>query len=202
MGKRRAPELLPYARHQLFPEDLDAVRDTLRGPSIAQGPEVARFEDSLASATDRAHAVAVSSGTAALHVALGALGVGPGDEVIVPPLTFLATANAVLFCGATPVFADIDPRSLNLSPDAVERAITPRTVGAVPVHFGGHPAEVASIAQRLGDERFVLEDACHALGADVEGKPAGALGDAACFSFALRGCCSEPPPGLERCSQA
>jgi len=180
-GLRRDP--LPYARHAILPEDVQAVAEVLGGSHVAQGPEAAGFEHDLAAATGAAHAVSVSSGTAALHVALRALGVGPGDEVIVPACTFLATANAVLFCGARPVFADVDPGTLCLDPTDVARRISPRTRGAVPVHFAGHPADTAALADALGPGRFLLEDACHALGATRDGTAAGTLGDAACFSF-------------------
>ena len=130
-----------------------------------------------------AHAVAVSSGTAALHAALLALGVGPGDEVVVPPLTFVATANAVALCGAQVRFADVDPDTLNLDASALERCIGPDTRGAIAVHYAGHPADVDALREVLGEERFLLEDACHALGARWRGRPAGSLGRAGCFSF-------------------
>jgi perosamine synthetase len=175
--------LVPYARHSIGGHERAAVARSLASPWVAQGPLTGDFERGLARAIGARDVVAVSSGTAALHVALAALGVGPGDEVIVPPLTFVATANAVLACGATPVFADVEPDTLNLDPAAVARATTRRTRGAIPVHYAGHPADVDAIADALGPRRFVLEDACHALGAKVGKRNAGALGDAACFSF-------------------
>jgi perosamine synthetase len=159
------------------------VARSLASAWVAQGPLSVAFEAALADAIGTREVVAVSSGTAALQVALAGLGVGPGDEVIVPPLTFVATANAVIACGATPVFADVEPDTLNLDPGAVERATTRRTRGAIAVHYAGHPADVPAIADALGPRRFVLEDACHALGATLGRKRAGALGDAACFSF-------------------
>lgn len=175
--------LVPYARHTIGARERAAVARSLASPWVAQGPLSAAFESGLARAIGVRDVVAVSSGTAALQVALAALGVGPGDEVIVPPLTFVATANAVLASGATPVFADVEPDTLNLDPAAVARATTRRTRGAIPVHYAGHPADVAAIADALGPHRFVLEDACHALGAKAGTRSAGALGDAACFSF-------------------
>lgn len=181
--ERREPAAIPYARHALAPADHAAVARVLASPWLAQGPEVPAFEAALAAATGTRHAVAVSSGTSALVVALGALGVGPGDEVLVPPLTFVATANAVLLCGATPRFVDVEPDTLNLDPKAVAARLGPRTRGAIAVHYAGHPADVAGLAAALGPERFVLEDACHALGASAHGRPAGSLGAAACFSF-------------------
>lgn len=180
-SRSRAP--LPYARHSIGRRERAAVARSLASPWVAQGPLAAAFEAGLSRAIGAREVVAVSSGTAALHVALAALGVGPGDEVIVPPLTFVATANAVVACGATPVFADVEPDTLNLDPAAVARATTRRTRGAIAVHYAGHPADVAAIADALGPRRFVLEDACHALGARIGRRRAGALGDAACFSF-------------------
>jgi perosamine synthetase len=144
---------------------------------------VVAFEKALAQAIGAPEAIAVSSGTSALQVALAALGVGQGDEVIVPPLTFVATANAVVASGATPVFADVEPDTLNLDPAQVAARTTSRTRGAIAVHYAGHPADVAGIRDALGPGRFVLEDACHALGATIDGRAAGTLGEAACFSF-------------------
>jgi len=183
MAASPQPVSIPYARHRIEAEDRAAVDRVLAGAPVAQGPEVPAFEAELARATGTRDAVVVSSGTSALVVALGALGVGPGDEVIVPPLTFVATVNAVWMLGATPRFADVDPETLNLDPAAVARAVGPRTRGAIAVHYAGHPADVDAIRAALGPGRFVLEDACHALGAESHGRPAGSLGVAACFSF-------------------
>ncbi len=174
---------IPYAAHDVTAADERAVLEVLRSDRLAQGPEAARFEATLAERAGVPFAVTTSSGTAALHVALAALGIGPGDEVIVPSLSFLATANAVLFCGATPVFADVDPETLCLCPDSLAERVGPRTRGAVVMHFGGHPGDTDALWQALGPDRFLLEDACHALGASWLGRPAGSLGAAACFSF-------------------
>lgn len=185
-GAARTPlaaPFLPYARHHLDASDFDAVRRALASPQVAQGREAEAFGAELAREIGVGCGVAVSSGTSALVVALGALGVGPGDEVLVPPLTFVATANAVLAVGATPRFADVEPETLNLDPVALSRLVTPRTRGAIPVHYAGHPASVSALADALGPGRFVLEDACHALGARVGSRAAGALGRAACLSF-------------------
>ncbi|HVP29106.1 MAG TPA: UDP-4-amino-4,6-dideoxy-N-acetyl-beta-L-altrosamine transaminase [Myxococcota bacterium] len=181
----RAPDEpdLPYARHSVDEDDVRAVAEVLRSDRLTQGPVVPRFEQELARVVGAPHAVAVSSGTAALHLALAALGVGPGDEVIVPPLTFAATVNAVLFCGARPVFADVEPDSLNLDPASVAARVGAATRGAIPVHLAGHPADMERLASAVGRGRFLLEDACHALGASVGERAAGTLGDAACFSF-------------------
>jgi perosamine synthetase len=174
---------LPYTRHTLTRTDEDAVLRALRSGRLAQGPEAAAFESELAAYTGAPHAAAVSSGTAALELALAALGVGPGDEVVVPTLTFVATANAVRACGATPVLADVEPDTLNLCPESLAARLGPRTRGAVAVHYAGHPADVDALRHVLGAGRFLLEDAAHALGARLGSRPAGTLGDAACFSF-------------------
>ncbi|MCP3985267.1 MAG: DegT/DnrJ/EryC1/StrS family aminotransferase [bacterium] len=174
---------LPYTRHTLTEDDLRAVRVALQSGCIAQGPIARGFETQVARLAGARHATATSSGTTALEMALAALGVGPGDQVVVPTLTFVATANAVRSRGAEPVFADVDPVTLNLSPETLAPCVTDRTVGAIPVHFAGHPADVPGLRKVLGEERFLLEDAAHALGAQLGDRPVGALGDAACFSF-------------------
>ncbi|MEZ4290965.1 MAG: DegT/DnrJ/EryC1/StrS aminotransferase family protein [Myxococcota bacterium] len=176
--------MIPYCQHQIRDEDREAVSRVLDSPRLTQGPAVAGFEAALRSRTASRHAVACSSGTSALQIALQALGVGPGDEVIVPSLSFLATANAVLLCGARPVFADVEPDGLSIDPADVARRVTTHTRGVIPMHYAGHPASVAACRDAVGPDRFVLEDACHALGAEVEGQPVGSPGDAACFSFA------------------
>lgn len=162
---------------------MESVSRIAASPWLTQGPEPECFEKELCGVTGTAFAVVTSSGTAALHAALQALGVGPGDEVLVPTLTFVGTANAVKACGATPVLVDIDSETLCLDPQAVAGASRPQTRGAVAVHYGGVPADVDAIREALPDDSFVLEDACHALGARYRDRPAGSLGDAACFSF-------------------
>jgi len=180
-AKPKAP--IPYTRHTLTKADEDAVLAALRSGRIAQGPIAADFESRFAHKLGAAHAICVSNGTVALELALEALGVGPGDEVIVPTLTFLATANAVCRVGATPVFADVETDTLNLDPASVQSVLTPRCVGAIPVHFAGHPADMSALRRVVGRERFLLEDAAHALGGVLDEQPAGSLGDVACFSF-------------------
>lgn len=182
-ARASSPPFLPYARHHVAAADRQAVLRALASPAVTQGPEAEAFGIELARAVGVRCGVAVSSGTSALATALGALGVGPGDEVVVPPLTFVATASAVLATGATPRFADVEPETLNLDPAAVARVTTPRTRGAIPAHYGGHPASMSELADALGPGRFLLEDACHALGARLGTRAAGALGRAACFSF-------------------
>lgn len=175
--------MIPYCQHEIRETDREAVFKVLASSRLTQGPAVAGFERALCERVGAAHAVAVSSGTSALQIALGALGVGPGDEVIVPSLTFLATANAVLLYGATPVFADIDPSTLMLDPAEVARHVGPRTRGAILVHYAGHAGDVEGLRAVLGPDRFVVEDACHALGAESGRGFVGADADAACFSF-------------------
>jgi perosamine synthetase len=148
------------------------------------GRFIGEFEQSFACYCETDYALACNNGTTALHLALTGLGVGPGDEVLVPTLTYVATANAVTYCGARPVFVDSEPRSMNMDPARIEERITPRTRGIVPVHLFGHPADmdaIGEIARRRG--LFVLEDAAEAHGALYRGRKAGSLGHAATFSF-------------------
>lgn len=183
MGEDQRLAPLPYTRHTLTREDQASVRAALRSGCIAGGPRVRAFEARLAEYVERRHASAVSSGTTALEVALAALGVGRGDEVIVPTLTFVATANAVRACGAEPIFADVEAETLNLCPQSVRERLTERTAGVVAVHYAGHPADVDGLREVIGEDRFLLEDAAHGLGATSHGRAVGSLGDAACFSF-------------------
>jgi dTDP-4-amino-4,6-dideoxygalactose transaminase len=184
-------ETLPFSRPDLGHEEIDAVVACLQSGWITTGPLTARFEADFAAAVGARHALAFSSCTAALHVTLLALGVSAGDEVIVPALTWPATANMVVACGATPVFADIDPVTWNVDPAAVGRALTARTRAVVPVHFAGQPADLDALRDVLAaagrrDVR-ILEDAAHAAGAAYKGRPIGATTAsgtaAACFSF-------------------
>ncbi len=148
------------------------------------GRFIGAFEEAFAAYCGVKHAVAVNNGTTALHLALVALGVGPGDEVLVPDLTYIASANAVKYCGASPVFVDNDRRTFNLDPEALEAKITPRTRGIIPVHLYGHPVDmdpVLELARRY--KLFVLEDAAEAIGATYKGRRVGGLGDCATFSF-------------------
>lgn len=156
----------------------------LRGPRLSLGLKMLEFEELICGLAHQKLGIAVSSGTAGLHLCVRALGIGPGDEVIVPSFTFVAAANAVRYEGATPVFADIEPHTLNLDPECVEAAITPRTRAIVAVHTFGCPAEmepILEIARRHG--LHVIEDACEAIGATYRGRPVGSFGDAAVFAF-------------------
>ncbi|WP_022888306.1 DegT/DnrJ/EryC1/StrS family aminotransferase [Agromyces italicus] len=179
------PEFIPAAKPIIGDEERAAVDSVLRSGMVAQGPEVAAFEREFSDALlDGRAAVAVNSGTSGLHLGLLAAGVGAGDEVIVPSFTFAATANSVALTGATPVFADIEPDHFGLDVASVESLITERTVGIMPVHLYGHPANVAALgdlAERRGLKLF--EDAAQAHGAAVDGKPVGTFGAFAMFSL-------------------
>ncbi len=179
-----APAFLPYSRPLVDDDDVAAVTAALQDPMISQGTRLTAFEAAFARQVGAAEAVAFSSGTAALHAMCFAAGLGPGDEVIVPALTFAGTANAVLYVGARPVFADIDPDTLCLDPGAVRRALTPRTRAFLPVDFAGHPADYAALAALAGEAgAVVLADAAHAPGARRQGRPVGSLADMTAFSF-------------------
>lgn len=175
---------IPYSRQWVSEEDIEAVAHVLRSDWLTTGPEVDAFESDLAAVTGAAEAVAVSSGTAALHAALHALGVGPGDEVVVPALTFVATANAAAYLGARPVFADVDPETLLIDPQDAAAKITERTKAIVAVDYAGQPCDYDAL-RRLADRHGValVADACHSLGASYKGKPVGCLADLTCFSF-------------------
>ena len=177
-------EFIPPARPVIGDEEIDAAVRVLRSGMVVQGPEVAGFEAEFGALVEGRHCVAVNSGTSALQLALMAMGVGPGDEVIVPSFSFAASANAVRLVGAEPVFVDIEPEHFNVHPAAVEAAVGPRTAAIMPVHLYGHPADmtaIEAIAQRHG--LGVIEDAAQAHGATWAGRPVGSFGTTGCFSF-------------------
>lgn len=176
--------MLPYGRHFIDEQDVGAVLDTLRSDWLTTGPKVAEFERALAAETGAAEAVALSSGTAALHSAMHALGVGPGDEVIVPAVTFAATANSVLYQGGTPVFADVNPDTLLIDPTSLAAATTPRTKAIIAMDYGGQPCDYEAI-QAIADEHgsAVVADSCHALGAKYKHRQIGTLAAMSAFSF-------------------
>jgi len=175
---------LPYGRHCIDEDDIREVVRTLRSDWLTTGPAVEEFERAFASYTGARHAVAVANGTAALHAAMFALGIGPGDEVIVPPLTFAATANCVVYQGATPVFADVVPDTLLLDPACVDKKITPRTKAIIAVDYAGQPCAYDALRGMARAHGLALvADACHALGATYKGRRAGALADLSTFSF-------------------
>jgi len=165
-------------------EVMAAIRGVLESGQFVLGPETAAFERELAGYCQTAEAVGTSSGTSALHLALLAAGVGPGDEVITVPLTFVATVAAIGYTGARPVFVDVRPDSLTMDPALLEAAITPRTRAVVPVHLYGQPADMGPILEiARGHGLRVIEDACQSHGAEYAGRRAGSLGDLGCFSF-------------------
>jgi perosamine synthetase len=175
---------IPLSAPDITEAEIAAVTAVLRTPRLSLGPELEAFESELAAYHGVEHAVAVNSGTAGLHLALLTLGVGAGDEVIIPSFAFIAVANAVLQVGATPVFAEIDPVTLNLDPAAVERAITPRTRAIVVVHTFGVPAAIDALKDLARRHNLVLiEDACEAVGATFDGRRAGSFGDLAVIAF-------------------
>jgi dTDP-4-amino-4,6-dideoxygalactose transaminase len=179
------PQMIPVARPYIGPEEEAAVVGVLRSGWISQGPRVAEFEEAFARFVGAEHAVAMSSCTTALHLAMCALGIGPGDEVICPSLSFIATANAIAYTGATPIFVDVDPQTYNLNPAAIEAAISPSTKAILAVHQIGLPAEMTSLAAIASDYGLALiEDAACAIGSEYEGRRiGGSLGTMACFSF-------------------
>jgi perosamine synthetase len=176
--------LLPYGRQSIDESDIQAVVETLRSDWLTTGPKVTEFEEALASRVGAKFAVSFSSGTAALHAAAFAAGLQPGDEAITSPLTFAATANSVLYQGATPVFADVAEDTLNLDPELAAARITARTKVILPVDYAGHPADLDSIMQ-LAERHglIVIEDACHSLGAEYRGRRVGSVAHMTVFSF-------------------
>jgi perosamine synthetase len=176
-------EAIRLAQPDVGEAELQAIAGVLASGRLTMGPKVAELERLLASACGTAHAVAVSSGTAALHLAVSALGVGPGDEVVVPAYTFPATGNAVRLCGARAVLADVDPVTFNVDPARVHEALGPRTKAVIAVHLFGRPAEWEALQTVVPPEVVLLEDAAGALGARYRGAPCGGLGLLGCLSF-------------------
>jgi perosamine synthetase len=175
---------IPLSSPDITESEIEAVTSVLRTSRLSLGPQMEAFESAMADYVGISHAIAVSSGTAGLHLCIRALGIGEGDEVIVPSFTFIAAPNAIRYERAQPVFVDIDADSLNMSPGSVEQAITPRTRAILAVHTFGRPAEMAAIMEIARRHRLlVIEDACEALGATCEGRQAGSFGDAGVFAF-------------------
>jgi dTDP-4-amino-4,6-dideoxygalactose transaminase len=199
----RSGSPVPFYRASITDADVEAVATTLRSGWLTLGPRVGEFEAAIAAHTASPHAVATSSCTTALFLALQAFGVRAGDEVIVPSLTFAATVNTVLHCGASPVLADIETQSFGLDPQAVEALITPRTRGIVTVDYAGHPSRIdalRALAQARG--LFLLEDAAHSFGATLAGQPVGNLADATAFSFYATKCITTGEGGMLTCADA
>lgn len=175
---------LPYARQTIDESDIAAVVETLRSPYLTTGPRVHEFEASMQAEIGVEHAVAVSSGTAALHAAMHAIGIGQGDQVILPPMTFAATANAIVFQGATPQFVDVDAETLLLDPAALEPAINSNTRAIIAVDYAGQPCDYDAIRAIAGKHRLpIIADACHSLGGACDGRNVGMLADITTFSF-------------------
>jgi dTDP-4-amino-4,6-dideoxygalactose transaminase len=175
--------MIEMANPSLGDEEIQAVTEVLRSGVLAQGPKVADFESAFAAYIGAKHAIAVNNGTAALHAALLAAGVGAGDEVITTPFSFIATANAILFCNAKPVFVDIDDMTFNINPSLLREAISRRTKAVVIVHLYGQPCDMQEIVQICDEHNLTLvEDACQAHGAEYRGRKVGSFGTG-CFSF-------------------
>src|ERR1700690_3773191 len=182
--------LLPYGRQSVDDSDIRAVVEVLKSDWLTTGPKVGEFEERFAERVGARHAVSFSSGTAALHGAAFAAGLGPGDEAITTPMTFCATANCILYQGATPVFADVSADTLNLDPEAVAAKLSARKPSRVKaiiaVDYAGHPAaldELRRLAQAQEQRTLLIEDACHALGAEYHGRRVGGIADMTAFSF-------------------
>ncbi len=183
-GRPVRASLLPYGRQRIDDDDVRAVVETLRADFITTGPMVAEFERRFAERVGARHAIAVSSGTAALHAAVFAAGIGPGDEVVTTPLTFVATSNAVLYLGGRPVFSEIRADTLNLDPARLTSCLTRRTKAVIPVHFAGQPCDLDAIHAATHPRGIaVIEDGAHALGSEYRGRPIGALSDLTTFSL-------------------
>ena len=176
--------MIPYGRQIIDDDDIQAVVDVLKSDYLPTGPKIAEFEQSVSDYVGAKYAVAVSNGTAALHAACFAAGIGEGDEVITTPITFAASANCVLYCGGKPVFADIDPQTYNIDAEDIKRKITARTKAVIPVHLAGQPCDMDAI-HKIAEEYhlMVIEDGAHALGSVYKGKKIGALSDMTTFSF-------------------
>lgn len=175
---------IPYGHQWIDETDIQAVVDVLRSEWLTTGPIVPKLEEAFAAYVGAKYAVAVSSGTAALHAAMYAVGVGPGDEVILPPMTFVATANAVVFQGATPVFADVEADTLLIDPHQVQEKVTPRTKAIIAVDYAGQPCDYDTLRSLAGKHGLALvDDGCHALGARYKGRNVGTLADLTVFSF-------------------
>ncbi|MFJ4104920.1 DegT/DnrJ/EryC1/StrS family aminotransferase [Amycolatopsis japonica] len=177
-------DFLPYGRQSVSDEDIAAVTEVLRGDWLTTGPAVTRFEKDLAEHTGGTPAVAITSGTAALHVAYAAAGIGPGDEVVTSPMTFVATAATAALLGGKVVFADVEADTGNLDPAAASAAVTARTKVVAAVDYAGHPAELDELGRIARDNgALLLEDAAHSVGGSWQGRPVGSLADLTTFSF-------------------
>jgi UDP-4-amino-4,6-dideoxy-N-acetyl-beta-L-altrosamine transaminase len=183
-GKPVRDKAISYGRQCIEQDDIDAVTETLKSDYLTCGPKLHELETRLCQVTGAKYAVAVSNGTAALHIAAMAAGFKEGDEVIVSSITFAASSNCVLYCGATPVFADINPETYNIEPASIRKLITPRTKGIIAVDFTGQAVELDEIREICREHNLVLiEDAAHSIGTKYKGQPVGSIADMTCFSF-------------------
>ncbi|MDT9720520.1 UDP-4-amino-4,6-dideoxy-N-acetyl-beta-L-altrosamine transaminase [Paenibacillus sp. ClWae2A] len=183
-GNEKRSTMLPYGQQWLDEADIEAVVKVLKGDFITQGPVIQAFEQKLADYVGAKYGVAFTNGTAALHGACYAAGIGPGDEVITSPLTFLASSNCVLYQGGKPVFADIDPQTYNINPAEIEAKLTSATKAIIAVDFTGQPVEIDRISKIASDHNLVLiQDAAHSIGADYDGRKIGSWADMTMFSF-------------------
>jgi dTDP-4-amino-4,6-dideoxygalactose transaminase len=181
---RPKDRFLVFGAPQIGEAEIEEVVASLRSGWLGTGPKVERFENDFRAYKGVDHAVAVNSCTAALHLSMLAAGVGPGDEVITTALTFVATVNAIIHAGATPVLADVDPKTMNIDPAEVERRITPRTKAILPVHFAGRPCEMDALCNLASHYQLkLIEDCAHAIETEYKGRKAGTFGDFGCFSF-------------------
>lgn len=177
-------DFIVFGQPDIAQAEIDEVVDSMRSAWLGTGPKVARFEQDFARYKNVEHVAALNSCTAALHLSLLAAGVGPGDEVITTPLTFCATVNAIIHAGATPVLADVEPHSMNIAPEEIERKITARTRAIVPVHFAGRACRMDAIMALASQHGLkVIEDCAHAIETEYHGQKAGTFGDFGCFSF-------------------
>ena len=174
--------MIPYGRQTIEEDDIEEVVKVLKSDFLTTGPKVAEFERAVAEYVGAKYAVAISNDTAALHAACHAAGIGPGDEVITTPITFAASANCVLYCGGTPVFADIDPQTYNIDPEDIRRKITDKTKAIIPVHLAGQPCDMDAIHAIAKEYHLtVIEDAAHALGSEYKGQRIGSMSDMTTF---------------------
>lgn len=183
-NRKTGRKMIPYGRQTIEEDDIQAVVDVLKSDYLTTGPKIAEFEKMVADYVGAKYAVAISNGTSALHAACFAAGIQPGDEVITTPLTFAASSNCVLYCGGTPVFADVDPKTYNIDPEDIRRKITDKTKAIIAVHLAGQPCNMDEI-HKIAKEHdlLVIEDGAHALGSVYKGKKVGTLSDMTTFSF-------------------
>jgi dTDP-4-amino-4,6-dideoxygalactose transaminase len=184
MNKLAVKKIIPFHVPEITEDEIQAVVEVMREGWVNTGPRVKKFEQRFSDYVGSSNAVAVSSGTAALHVALKAFGIGTGDEVITTPYTFTATAQTVVHCGAKPVLVDVDEDTFNIGPAEIEKHITPKTKAIIPVHVGGCPCDMDAIDEVVGGREIkIIEDAAHALPSSYKGRMIGSIGDSTCFSF-------------------